>query len=132
MEPQDVSENVYYNYRAVVTHLVPPREEIPNEFFKNNNTWSQFVSTLFFEGGSFADLIEHKGIDRKKALRHINTVLQNMALEHNYKIAAAAFLLSSWFDHPELWTHPHLKVGASRSTQGTPHVTMRRLCPSPD
>lgn len=75
----------------------PPEEEVPKEFFKTNNKWNQLVSEWFFLGVSDLPTEAKDGVDQVKALRAVTSIIGSWSYEHNYKIAACAFLMSEWF-----------------------------------
>ena len=86
---------------ADVSRHLPPREEIPERFWRGGDPWNQFVTTWFFEGQKDAAVRAREGVDRGAAIRHLGGVLRSFAPDHNHKIAGAAFLASLWFVEPE-------------------------------
>lgn len=79
--------------------FLPKREEIPQQFFRRENQWRKILSDAFF--GNLPDnttYIPKPGFNTGKSLRVINRIMESMDLEHNYKLAACAFLLSEWFE----------------------------------
>lgn len=97
--PQEIS-TIDAAFPAKVAHLMPKYDEIPEEFrnFNHHNKWQNLVSTWFFEGIKIKELKPKDGIDAKKAMRHIGTILKSFEPKHEHKEAACAYLLSLWFD----------------------------------
>lgn len=98
MEPQIITKQT-----EVVRDLMPPYEEIPDEF-KNpfgNNKWARLTSDWFFYGIKDAAFKPKDGIDTDMALSHIMKILRSFEPRHEHKEAAVAYLLSQWFDDVE-------------------------------
>lgn len=81
--------------REELREWLPPREDVPEEFFSWSDPWHKLASNLFFKGGDMPPVKE--GIDKSDALRHIRACLASMEPEHNHKTAACAFLMSLWY-----------------------------------
>ena len=79
-------------------NLCPKREEIPKQFFALQNPFYRFVSLWFFEGADVKSFTAKSDISYNDATRHIKALLMDRSLEHNTKIAGAAWLASQWFD----------------------------------
>lgn len=87
--------------------IIPPRDSIPQEFDfstlvnARSNPYYNFVSKWFYEGIEQDKIPEAKpGIDRKKALRHIHTILGSFEPKHEHKFEAVSYLASLWFEVP--------------------------------
>ena len=81
--------------------LLPPRKEIPEEFWSNNTKWNKIVSNAFFRGGKFTKVVPKDGIDANEALAHFCAILRSFEPKHEHKEAACAYLLSIWFEEIE-------------------------------
>lgn len=82
---------------------LPPYENIPDEFkgFSRKQPYCEFVSSWFFNGRTKEDmarLTAKPGVDRATALAAIGGVLASFLPSHEHKEAAAAYLLSEWFE----------------------------------
>lgn len=97
--PQEISD-LDNAFPARVSHLMPPMAEIPKEFcdWNGQNKWQKLVSAWFFAGVKLGKVSPKEGIDTKKALRHIQTIMGSFEPKHEHKEAACAYLLSLWFD----------------------------------
>jgi hypothetical protein len=98
-QPQDINP-INAAFPANVTGtLLPPKEEIPEEFFARDNKWASFVSTMFLRGWDGKDpvLLIKEDVDAQKAFDHVRVVLISFEPKHENKIAGAAYLLSLWF-----------------------------------
>jgi len=76
---------------------MPKREDIPEEFEKDNNQWNDLAARWFFKGLN-GEFIPKEGVDKGLAMRAIASVMGSFTPEHNYKISACAFMLSQWFE----------------------------------
>lgn len=99
MKPQAVSklESVF---GAGVEHLMPKREDIPDDF-KNMNgktKWNRLFSKWFYSGlPQGTRFVPVEGIDADAAMRHIRAIMSSWEPKHEHKEAAVAYLLSIWF-----------------------------------
>lgn len=93
-------------YPAEVGDLMPAEDEIPDEFWRGND-WSRIIDSWFFAGLP-EDVQFHlnDGIDGDTMFRHLRCVIGSYQFKHQYKVAAAAFLLSRWCDRVENWRQP--------------------------
>lgn len=81
-----------------VSSLMPPVEAIPEEFGRFPGTkWNRFVTDRFFSGIKSYSATPRDGIDPDTAWRHSHAVIGSWEPKHEYKEAAAAYLLSLWF-----------------------------------
>lgn len=97
MEPLEVTD-VDLTFGGGMEKLLPPYEEIPEEFRSSKTEWNRIVSQWFFGGlPQGTEFIPKEGIDSNKAIRHIKTILHSFQPKHEHKEAGCAFLLSKWF-----------------------------------
>lgn len=92
---QEVTD-VDFAFSTNVNKLMPAYKDIPEEFKGYNNKWVSVFEDMFFLGKR-KQLIPREGIDEKKAMRHIMTVMRSFEPKHEYKTAACAFLFNEWF-----------------------------------
>ncbi len=85
-------------FPARVSHLMPPYEEIPEEFLRGRNKWCDFQSDWFFHGVKNVKVKVKEGIDQKVAMRHLGCIQGSFEPRHEHKAAAVAYLASLWFD----------------------------------
>lgn len=97
--PQDVTDiDIAFGGSEVVRRLMPPMEQIPK--FARRSWAARLFSDLFFFGGNVAHLAPKPGIDKRKAVRHIQVIMRSFAPKHEHKEAAYAYLFASWFEEP--------------------------------
>jgi len=77
--------------------LLPKREDIPKEFFKDWNQWNNIASQWFF-GGLKAKFKPKAEINQEDALRHVTAILSSFEPSHEHKIAGCAYLLHEFFE----------------------------------
>lgn len=83
-----------------INHM-PKYSDIPDDFYRKNQKYVDFVSSWFFGGKSkeeIARLTPKEGVDKNKALAAIKAILCSFEPKHEHKEAGAAFLLAEWFD----------------------------------
>lgn len=80
--------------------FLPSMEEIPKEFHEPYHPWCKVISQWFF-GGLKEIPTAKDGIDQKKALAHLKTVLVSFEPKHEHKEAGCAYLMSLWFELPK-------------------------------
>lgn len=73
-------------------------DNIPDDYYKQSNKWSKFISTWFYRGANSRFLKSKPGINKQAALNHIGCILASFEPAHEDKIAAYAYLLSLWFE----------------------------------
>ena len=95
--PQDIDE-ITRVFPASVKHLMPPMDEIPEEYQRGRTEWNRLVNEWFFCGIHDLQLAPKPGIDKAKALRHIKTIMGSYEPKHEHKEAACAYLFALWFD----------------------------------
>src|SRR5690606_13994093 len=77
----------------------PDGESIPDEFCKHHNSWQRFIATWFYSGlPEGVEFIPKRCSGKDTAIRHLATVLHTFDTPHEFKMATAAFLASTWFD----------------------------------
>ena len=87
-----------------VKEWMPKPTDIPKQFYDFNGTkWNKLVSEWFFCGLTSLELTPKEGVDKKKALAHVRTIMVSFEPKHEDKEAACAFLLSEWFEDAT-WT----------------------------
>lgn len=77
--------------------IMPKMQDIPEDF-PNRKKWKQVMSDWFFTGIKNAKWTPKAGVETKKALAAIVTVMRSFAPKHEHKEAAVAFMLSEWFE----------------------------------
>ena len=99
--------NLDLAFPAMALDHMPLMEDIPEEFDKSER-WGRFVSDWFFFGIAEKTMQPKDGIEEDVALRHIGMILGSFAPKHEHKEAAAAYLLSLWFEGVE-WKAQKMK-----------------------
>ena len=80
--------------------LIPPWDEIPDDFRRGKTTWNRWASRWFFNGlDSFPEA--NDGIDQEAVKRHLATIQRSFEPQHEHKEAAVAWLASKWLKEPE-------------------------------
>lgn len=97
MYPISEIDNLTLAIAASVEHLMPKYSDIPDEFKRTSNKWNLFFNQWFFRGINNFSLTPKKGVNAKKALRHISAIMHSFEPKHEHKEAAVAFLLNEWF-----------------------------------
>ena len=97
MQPQTVN-NIELVFPANVRHLMPPEEEIPEDYWRFSGPKQTIAARWFYQGLDTSILIAKKGIDKQAAIRHLSAVLGSWEHKHEYKMAAASYLIDQWFD----------------------------------
>jgi hypothetical protein len=81
-------------FPASVKTLMPPNlSEV-----RVNKSWERFVDDWFFRGADSSKLVPKPGIDKQKAIRHLQCILGSFELTHEDKRAAVTHLLGEWFE----------------------------------
>lgn len=83
-----------------MAEMMPSYSQIPEEFkdFNGRNKWNVLVRDMFFFGLKSIDLTPKKGVDPKKAFKHIRSIMVSWIPKHEHKEAACAFLFNEWFE----------------------------------
>ena len=89
---------------------MPAWEDIPEEFKERDNEWTCIASS-WFGNGLPADVkfYPREGVDAEKAYKAVGATLGSYAPKHEHKMAATAFMLSSWFAKIEDWKQKEKK-----------------------
>lgn len=83
-----------------VSRLMPSKTDIPDQFWGAANPYSRLVSTWFSRGLNTGELVAVAEIDKQQGIRHLRAILGSFGPQHEYKIAALAYLVSLWFTIP--------------------------------
>jgi hypothetical protein len=78
--------------------LLPKWEDIPAEFKRSSNKWCRIVSQWFFSGLDGAEFKPKPGVNKSKALAHIQACLASWEPAHEHKEAGCAYLMSEFFE----------------------------------
>lgn len=98
-QPKD-ADDVLVAFPASVKGYLPPKEEIPEEFWRYRGTaWNRLFNEWFYRGLDKPPLFK-AGIDRQKALRHLRVCMGSFEPKHEHKEAGVAYLLSLWCEEP--------------------------------
>lgn len=93
--PEDIDRAT----QAFPANLMPNWNDIPEEFKKQFGKWPNIVTQWFFHGiPKEAEFKPKEGVDVKKAIIHVGTIMRSFEPKHEHKEAACAFLLAEWFD----------------------------------
>lgn len=97
-----------YNHPIVGTNvheMIPPYNLIPSPYraeFGEGKPWVELADRLFFEGGKHVSYSMQDGVKSQQAFENLQRILSSLELKHEHKIAAAAYLLSRWFERFEI------------------------------
>jgi len=96
-KPQEVTKlDIAFGGKAM--ELLPPDNDIPDEFNQWHNKWGDVVSKWFFNGlPKDTEFVPVDGIDTAQALAHIQAILGSFEPKHEHKMAGCAYLMSLWF-----------------------------------
>lgn len=101
-------DKVTLAFPSDVSTLLPPWEEIPDEFKNGRTPWNKLFSKMFYSGLTDADrpkpkpeLVKDLNEDATDAWRHIMAVSRSFQPKHEHKEAGVAYLMSLWFKLPE-------------------------------
>ena len=79
--------------------ILPPWEQIPDEFKHGYTKWNKIASRWYFRGLPKGTEFKCKpGIDKTPALANIQCALSSFEPKHEHKEAGVAYLMSLWFD----------------------------------
>jgi hypothetical protein len=89
-----------------VHEMVPPYDVIPSPYraeFGEGKMWVEVADQLFFRGnGQHVSYSMQEGINSQLAFGNLRIILSSFELKHEHKIAAAAYLMSRWFERFEI------------------------------
>jgi hypothetical protein len=98
-QPREVSDlDVAFCHKA--EQLLPPMKALPKCYhgWPNKRPSIKFVERWFYSGVEDPKFHPRKGVDTKKALRHIKACLGSFELKHEHKTAGVAFLVDQFFE----------------------------------
>lgn len=78
--------------------FLPPKDEIPQEFWSGHTKWNKAFSEWFYRGTSTDKFKPKKGIDRKQAIKMIAACMASWEPAHEYKEAGCAYMMSEFFE----------------------------------
>src|SRR2546425_1095965 len=99
MKPQVISDDEL-TFPVHVKHLMPPYDEIPEEFRRGRTVQNAFFNKWFFSGADATGFTAKTGINATLAWRHLTAIASSYEPKHEHKEAAVAYLLSQWFEGP--------------------------------
>lgn len=79
--------------------ILPPWEEIPDEFKRDSNPWVKWQQQWFFRGLESTPKAK-EGIDANLAMSNLACVQGSFEPKHQHKQAGVAYLASLWFENP--------------------------------
>lgn len=96
-QPQPVTK-LDLAFGGPIRELMPSYAELPEDFRRERDQFSELVSKWFFSGLDVKKITPKDGIDRDAALRHCGAIMCSFEPKHEHKIAGVAWLMSQWFD----------------------------------
>lgn len=91
-----------------IRHLMPPRAALDSY----SNGWgSRLFNDWFYSGLKSLELAPKEGIDKKKAMRHITTIMSSFEPKHEDKEAACGYLFEQWFEPGGKWERKETRIG---------------------
>ena len=98
MKPVDTSD-LDMAFGGDMKKILPPMEEIPEEFKHSSGKWNIIFSQWFFIGISEGtEFFPKEDVDGDKAVRHVVSIMRSFEPKHEHKEAGCAYLLSQWVD----------------------------------
>lgn len=94
MQPKEVSA-LDMAFPTSVKGYLPVYKDVPDEI--RRGPYADFISKWFFVGEDLSCLVARDGVDRDKALRHIQYCMGSWEPKHEHKEAGCAMLLHEWF-----------------------------------
>lgn len=99
-KPMDI-DDVTNAFPAGVGHLMPTYRELRDMNIADTESiekMSRIVGNWFFAGlPQETKFTPRDGVDKSKALRHVNTVMRSFEPKHEHKELGCAFLLDQFF-----------------------------------
>jgi hypothetical protein len=96
MEPQEVSL-IDATLPGNIRRLMPP-DTVERYLAKQySRDWAAVAQSWFFNRLDIERLSAKPGIDKLKAVRHLETIIDSFEPKYEYKVAAVAILLEEWF-----------------------------------
>lgn len=99
---------VQASFPTDVSMLMPKYQDIPEEFRDRHTKWNKLFADFFYFGLEKLELTPKEGVDRDKAMLHIQTVMGSWEPKHEHKEAAVAYLFSEWFTEA-VWVRKQVK-----------------------
>jgi hypothetical protein len=100
--PSDITK-VDVAFPARATEWAPAEEDIPKEFW-DGNEWTEIVESWFRNGlPKGVEFYPYEGIVAEDAFKAVQTTIGCFAFSHEYKVAAAGYMLASWFGRIDNW-----------------------------
>lgn len=100
-EPKPVSP-VDMAFGGKIGDLMPAYKELPEEFRCERDPFTRLVHKWFFEGLSKDAVKPKDGIDANAAWRHLKAIMVSFEPSHEHKTAGVAWLMSQWFEPPQV------------------------------
>jgi hypothetical protein len=101
-KPAEVS-GVDMAFGGDMKKLLPPYEDIPEEFHSMHNKWGKIAARWFFEGlPKGTKFLPKEGIEPGAAVPHLKAILVSFEPKHEHKQAGVAWLMSRWFEDIEI------------------------------
>ncbi len=85
-----------------VAKNLPPMEQIPKEFHGDRTKWHKLFDKWFYSGANDVTFYPKEGVDPKKAIRAIRSIIGSYGPKHEHKKAGVSYLLSEWFHNWEV------------------------------
>ena len=99
IQPKPITQEQVRNGQYRSADFAPPLWQIPSRFTSTPDAWGHVASTLMWAGSSaILSAVPRPSIDRDQALLHVGAVLLAIDLTVEHREAAAAYLLSEWFE----------------------------------
>ena len=81
------------------TDHMPEWKDIPEEFKNGNTKWNKLFSLVFYNLlPADSGVTPKEGVDALKVGRVLKSFMNSYAPKHEHKEAAAAYLMSEWFE----------------------------------
>jgi len=97
--PKQIDQNDIRNGRYRSADFAPPLWQIPPAFLNTANAWGQVASELMWAGSkAVLSATPRAGISAEAAMLHIGAVLLAIDMTVEHREAAAAYLMSEWFE----------------------------------
>lgn len=97
--PKEVSNLEVVFPGNAMQELLPPYDEIPEEFKESDGTkWNVLFTKWFYHGVENLELFPKEGVDPNMAMRHIKACMGSFEPSQEHKESGVAYLLSLWFD----------------------------------
>lgn len=96
--PKTTMLDVAFGARAL--EIMPPMQDIPEQFTRRNSNFHSFFNDLFFQGPRIKNLemIPRSGVDPEEAFQALRVIASSFAPKHEHKEAAFTYLAHEWFD----------------------------------